>query len=330
MKLLKWILGITGALALFLVITFYAGTPAYEYKPVTLHSDFDSYYREKLKISAEKKARPANEEKLIRYNPGPTDLAIIYIHGFGASRAEGEEVTDKLAQDLKANLYYLRLPGHGTNIEDHRDTTFDVILQDAETAFLESAKLGKKTILIGTSMGGLIATYLAAKYPDKVQALILASPFYDFTNPFGIIYQFSWGKDFAHLLMGKVRKSTEEQKRDPASAFWYRDQYLAAVQNLADLREFILGTDPFSKISSPVLLLYFYKDEKEQDSSASVKSMLNAFDRIQKNGKASPLNAAVKVELGNHVLLSKYMKTDKELILKETESFLSRVFSKKN
>ncbi|AOP34872.1 hypothetical protein A0128_14060 [Leptospira tipperaryensis] len=325
MKILKWALGILGAFALFLVVTFYAEIPKYEYKPTTLHSDFDSYYKEKLQISLSKKARPGNEEKLVRYSPGKTEIAILYIHGFGASRAEGEEVTDKLAKDLKANLYYLRLPGHGTNLEDHRDTGFDQILQDAETAFLESEKLGKKTVLIGTSMGGLISTYLAAKYPDRVHVLILASPFYDFTNPFGGLYQFSWGKEFGHLLLGKIRKSTEEQKRDPASAFWYRDQYLAAVQNVSDLREFVLNSDPFSKITSPVLMFYYFKNDQEQDKSASVKSMLNAFDKIQKNGKASSFNKAVRLEKGDHVLFSKYMVSDKETILKETEEFIRKV-----
>ncbi|TGL93532.1 alpha/beta fold hydrolase [Leptospira barantonii] len=329
MKILKWTLGIVGTLALFLVVTFYAETPKYEYKPTPLHADFDSYYREKIEISKNKKARPNNEEKLVRYSPGKTEYAILYIHGFGASRAEGEEVTDKLAKDLKANLYYLRLPGHGTNLEDHRDSTFAEILQDSETALLESEKLGNKTILIGTSMGGLISTYLAAKYPDKVHALILASPFYDFTSALGGIYQFSWGKEFAHLVMGKIRKSTEEQKKEPAAAFWYRDQYLAAVQNLSDLREYVLGTDPFSKITSPVLMFYYFKNDKEQDASASVQSMLNAFKKVNENGKASPLNKAVRIELGNHVLFSKYMKSDKDLILKEEEEFIQRVFAPK-
>ncbi|MBM9577699.1 alpha/beta hydrolase [Leptospira sp. 201903070] len=325
MKILKWALGILGAFSLFLVVTFYAEIPKYEYKPTPLHSDFETYYKEKLQISLSKKARPGNEEKLVRYSPGKTEVAILYIHGFGASRAEGEEVTDKLAKDLKANLYYVRLPGHGTNLEDHRDTSFDQIIQDAETAFLEAEKLGKKTILIGTSMGGLISTYLAAKYPEKVHVLILASPFYDFTNPLGGLYQFSWGKEFGHLLLGKIRKSTDEQKRDPASAFWYRDQYLAAVQNVSDLKEFVLNTDPFSKITSPVLMFYYYKNDQEQDKSASVKSMLNAFERIQKNGKANPLNKAVRLEVGDHVLFSKYMVSDKEKILKETEDFIGKV-----
>ncbi|MBM9502417.1 alpha/beta hydrolase [Leptospira sp. 201903071] len=325
MKILKWALGILGAFALFLVVTFYAEIPKYEYKPTPLHSDFDTYYKENLQISLSKKTRPGNEEKLVRYSPGKTEVAILYIHGFGASRAEGEQVTDQLAKDLKANLYYVRLPGHGTNLEDHRDTSFDQIIQDAETAFLETEKLGKKTILIGTSMGGLISTYLAAKYPEKVHVLILASPFYDFTNPFGGLYQFSWGKEFAHLVLGKIRKSTEEQKKDPSSAFWYRDQYLAAVQNVSDMREFVLNTEPFSKITSPVLMFYYFKNDQEQDKSASVKSMLKAFDRIQKNGKANPLNKAVRLEVGDHVLFSKYTVSDKDTILKETKDFIGKV-----
>ncbi|MEO1224073.1 MAG: hypothetical protein AAFX92_07575, partial [Pseudomonadota bacterium] len=47
------------------------------------------------------------------------DGVLLYIHGFGASRGEGEYVFDRVAEKYRANTYYMRLPGHGTNKEDH-------------------------------------------------------------------------------------------------------------------------------------------------------------------------------------------------------------------
>lgn len=42
-----------------------------------------------------------------------TPLAIIYIHGFSASKGEVRPLPDKVAAALGANLFYTRLTGHG-------------------------------------------------------------------------------------------------------------------------------------------------------------------------------------------------------------------------
>ena len=48
---------------------------------------------------------------------------------------------------------------------------------EAMSAALETAP-GQKLILVGQSYGAPIATLMAARYPDRVQALVLMSPFY--------------------------------------------------------------------------------------------------------------------------------------------------------
>ncbi|MCX7865066.1 MAG: hypothetical protein N2423_08550, partial [Novosphingobium sp.] len=42
-----------------------------------------------------------------------TPLAIVYVHGFSASKNETRPVPDLAAQALGANLYFTRLAGHG-------------------------------------------------------------------------------------------------------------------------------------------------------------------------------------------------------------------------
>ena len=42
-----------------------------------------------------------------------TQWAVVYIHGFSASRMETAPLADTIATALGANLFYARLAGHG-------------------------------------------------------------------------------------------------------------------------------------------------------------------------------------------------------------------------
>ena len=44
-----------------------------------------------------------------------TPISIVYIHGFTASSEEVRPLPDKIASDLRANLFFTRLTGHGRN-----------------------------------------------------------------------------------------------------------------------------------------------------------------------------------------------------------------------
>lgn len=152
----------------------------YAYRQQVPADTFSEYYERRRNFSRAIGVPQHMTEKLIINNAQNDGTAILYIHGFGASRAEGEAVTDALATDLKANVYYLRLPGHGLGAEAQAAATFQQYIQTAEEALLMMPKLGKKVIVLGTSTGGLIATYLGAKHGDQIHALILASPLWDF------------------------------------------------------------------------------------------------------------------------------------------------------
>ncbi|TGN19247.1 alpha/beta hydrolase [Leptospira idonii] len=317
----KWLFAFSLILTSFLASTYEWNVPDYQYDQTVTFSDFDEYYKKELEISKSENAREGNEERLVRYSDTKTPIAILYVHGFGASRAEGEDVIDKVADHFQANLYYVRLPGHGTDVEDHKKVTFDKYLQDAETALQMATQLGDQVILVGTSMGGLISTYLAAKHPELISGVILASPFYNFPDPTANLFRFTWGSSFINAAMGEIRKSKEQDPKDEAYKYWYRDQYYASIKHLMNLKRFVEKEDSIHKIQDPVLMFYFYKSEEEQDRSASVKAMLENFQKIQSN----PLNKAVNVEKGEHVLMSKFSKTDKPLLFQETTDFITKV-----
>ena len=326
MKKFGKVLGsIFGVIIITLGTTYYIDYPSYSYEQTSLPSNFEDFYKAKLEESKEKGAPSYNQERLIRYSKGKTPIAILYIHGFGASRAEGEYVIDRLAAKFQANTYYLRLPGHGTNIEDQRDTHFENYLKTAEDTLLMMDKLGDKVIVVGTSMGGLLSTYLASKYPDKITGIILASPFYEFTDKSGNIYSFNWGKHLVDAALGDLRKNKNQDPDDPAFKYWYRNQYYSSVQNLSDLKRTIANSDVYEKVSVPLLMFYYYKSEEDQDKSADVSKMLEVCEQFGKASQPNPLNHKVQITEGAHVLMSEFVKSDKETIIKEAEEFITKI-----
>lgn len=299
--------------------------PSYEYTETSLPARFDEFYAQRLAQSASLHARPGNEERLVRYAPGKTPVALLYIHGYGASRAEGEYILDKIAAKLKANTYYLRLPGHGTNKEDHKNATPKDHLDTAITALRMMDKLGEKTIVVGTSMGGLIATYLAANYPDKMSGVVLVSPFYNFPSAVArLVNHYPVFKLFVTLNPIRVSSSEVPPEEDNWTKYWYREQYFISAKQLIGLSRMIARDEVFEKITTPVLLLYHYKDENHQDDTASVPHMKHAFERFGKAKTPHPLNRAVAIADGAHVLMSKYSKTDEKVIVQETVDFIRK------
>jgi esterase/lipase len=113
------------------------------------------------------------------------DLAIVYLHGFSASRMETWPLCDRLAEAMGANLYYTRLTGHGQNGHAMAAATVDDWLNDGMEAMAIGRRLGKKIILVGTSTGATLATWLAARPVDAplIHSLILLSPNFFPKNP---------------------------------------------------------------------------------------------------------------------------------------------------
>ena len=70
--------------------------------------DADAYVAERVARSQALGVWPQATERLVRHGEGKTDVAFLYIHGFGASRGEGEYVVDQLAADWSAGLDLVR------------------------------------------------------------------------------------------------------------------------------------------------------------------------------------------------------------------------------
>lgn len=321
-------LGIGAVLALFLLVY----EPLSYTPPATdgLPASFEQFYAARLAESEAHQARPNNEERLVRFSPGPTPFAILAIHGFGASRGEMEYTVDRIAAHFQANTYYMRLPGHGTNMDDHASVTFEDYLDSAELALAMMPKLGERIVVVGSSTGALLGTHLASRYPDRVAALIVASPLYEFRTPAAVLFYIPGAMPLAELALGEIRDASwredpEDRLRPGYNDYWLTQQKLRATLPLSNLRRYIVNDTTFGRISSPVLMFYYYRDEDHQDQTVNVQAMLERFSQLGRLTTSNALNRAVAIEDGHHILLSQYVRTDKERILSESIEFLEDV-----
>ena len=99
------------------------------------------------------------------------DCGVLLIHGFTGSPAE----MGLLGEFLHTKGYTVlvpRLSGHGTSVEEMADTNWAHWYRTVEDAYHILKSICSRIIVIGLSMGGLLALKLGTEYPvDKIVSL---------------------------------------------------------------------------------------------------------------------------------------------------------------
>ena len=175
-KVIYWTVGIAAAIT----VVYLAGPIVEKARmsvdfpcvPPTLESIQDSIERSE---NARSDIKPGNRSEIFWYGDTltQTDYAVVYLHGYSASKYEGIPVATDYARRFGMNLYMPRFDEHGLETpEPLMNMTADGLWESAKNALAVGEKLGKKVILMSTSTRGTLAIYLAARYPEKVTALI--------------------------------------------------------------------------------------------------------------------------------------------------------------
>ena len=100
--------------------------------------------------------------------------AILLIHGFAGGIYDYGDLANDLESFRNFDVYTFTLPGHDKS--KINKVTKDDWIQSAEKQIEKIINNGYKTIyVIGHSMGGIIASHLASKYPE-IKKLVLAAP----------------------------------------------------------------------------------------------------------------------------------------------------------
>lgn len=281
MKFLKWL----GIIILLLIIIYFLGPrpapPKYDTALPNIPDRpelLETYISKKESVH---NIKPDNEAKIVWQNDSSkqvTEYSVVYLHGFSASQMEGDPVHREFAKRFNCNLYLARLEDHGIDTSEAMlNLTADRLWNSAKEAYEIGKKLGKKVILMGTSTGGTLALKLAAQYPD-IAGLILLSPNIAINDPLAWVANNHWGLQIAQLVKGKYNDTKDTIGLN--NKYWYSKYRMESVVQLQELLETTMKASLFEKITQPVLLLYYYKDEEHQDPQVKVSAMKRMFREL--------------------------------------------------
>ncbi|PTX98512.1 alpha/beta fold hydrolase [Opitutus sp. ER46] len=249
-----------GGLFLVLAVVFFAGPrpdTRFHPRPLALEADLD------LTVAKEE-ARftdivPGAEKKIIWANAAHTrtPVALVYLHGFTATRQETAPLSDRVAARLGANLFYTRFTGHGRPGEALGDATVNDWLNDGIEALEIGRRLGERVVVIGTSTGGTVATWLALERPDAISACVLVSPNFGPSDGRANLLTLPWASEFAPPIFGATRhrlpKTAEESK------YWtttYPTRALIPMMALVTM----VKRAPLEELRVPMLVVYSPED----------------------------------------------------------------------
>jgi len=246
--------------------------------------------------------RPGNASQLYYANDSTraqTDFCLLYLHGFSASPEEGNPTHVNLGKEFGMNTYIPRLAEHGLDSPDPLlNMTPDNLWNSAKEALVIAKSLGKKVILMGTSTGGTLALQMAADYPDDIAALILYSPNVKIANKASFLLARPFGLQLGRMIMGgKYRVLEKDPKTDP---YWNNTYRVEAVVYLQQLIEKTMKPKVFEKVTQPVFVGYYYKDEENQDNTVSVPAILWMYENL--GTPADKKTAVAFPDAGAHVI----------------------------
>ncbi len=249
-----------------------------------------------------------------------TPYSIVYIHGFGASWAEGEPIHRDIAKRYGANLYLARLHDAGINDPDaYDDLTPENFMHEAKRALAIGKVLGDSVIVMGTSAGGLLSVYLAATNPE-IKGLVLYSPCMAAATPALKLVTGPWGQKILYTIMGDHRQTADAEPE--RAQYWLQSYKTNGLLTLQQTIDAVSKPSVYHKIKMPVFLGYYYKNEKEQDEVVSVKAMQEMFPQL-----GTPANLKVEKafpESGDHVIASYLRSKDVKGVYEATDSFFQK------
>jgi len=188
-----------------------------------------------------------------------TALAIVYLHGFSASKTELRPVPDELAQRLGANLFYTRLTGHGADGEALAAATLNDWVNDVAEAIAIGERLGDCILLIGTSTGGTLAAWAAVQptLARKVAGIVMVSPNFAIHGASTGLLNLPWAEQVLPLVIGRTRSFTPQNAAHASG--WTHSYPTAAIFPMAALLR-RSGQLPFEGVDLPVLAIFSPQD----------------------------------------------------------------------
>lgn len=143
---LSFVVVIVAALVIVYLVGPKPAKPKYDTQLPTLPelADLPAYIAQQ---EAKHKVKPGNEAEIVWADStkSQSEYALVYLHGFSASKQEGNPAYNYLAKALHANMYLARLADHGLDtVAPMQYLTADRLWESAKQAYAIGKRLGKK------------------------------------------------------------------------------------------------------------------------------------------------------------------------------------------
>jgi carboxylesterase len=187
---------------------------------------------------------------------GDIMIGCLCIHGFTGAPYEIEPLAEHLRKTRNWIIKTPTLPGHGDTLL-LKGIAYHKWLDHAEEELINLLSICDEVYLIGFSMGGLIASYLAAHYPVKKLVLLSAAVYY--VNPKQLFL------DLTNMVKDSVKGKLSENELFQR----YKKKIMETpVTATMEFRKLVRHTRPFLKnIHIPTLII-----QGECDGIVPVKS----------------------------------------------------------
>ena len=231
-----------------------------------------------------------------------TAYAVVNLHGFSATRQETAPLAERVATALGANLFETRLTGHGHRKQPMHAVRAEDWLADTAEALAIGARLGDRTVVIGTSTGGTLALAMS-NHPaaDTVSDFVLISPNVQPSDGNAAWLTRPAGPVIARLVAGDTR--SWEAHNEQQARYWTTSYPIEAAIEVMRLVDMLNKRLPMRLEQNLLVLL------SPRDTVVSPAATKQAYGRIDASRKA-----LVEIEdagdPSNHVLAGDILSPD--------------------
>lgn len=215
-------------------------------------------------------------EKRIVWHEGrveTTTVAVIYLHGFSASRQELAPLPRKVAQALSANLFETRLTGHGRSGAALGQAEAIDWIADYREALAIGRRVGRRVVVLGCSTGATLDAIMSSHWPQRVVAAhVWLSPNFGPQDPSARLLTWPWARTWVPWFAGQTR--TWEAENPKQARYWTTSYPIEALFPMQALVE-VARDAPLHRMKAPVLVVH-----STDDPVVRPDAVVDAFERL--------------------------------------------------
>jgi carboxylesterase len=219
----------------------------------------------------------------------------LVIHGFGGGLHEVETLADHLA----GNGYAVACPhlkGHTGDRRQMKNATYEDWIRSAEVELLRLRKISDEIVIVGFSMGGLIAVNLACKHDVKAIVTINTPIYYWELKRVAL----NIAEDVRYKKFDNIKRYMHAQKASP----------LVSMINFLKILE-------KTKHKLPEIDVPFLITQAKDDDTVKVKSVDYIYNNI-----SSTVKKVKDYEKGGHLILKSPSAQD---VINDVEEFIKSI-----